>query len=223
MNLFGVTVDGLEEYRRDLGALRERLERPVAFAKLTARRLRACFAENFNAEGRPEKWTPLAPSTLADKQRLFDAGLIRGRRRGIRVRLGPGGEQRGGLPGILMRSGLLKDSVARLHSRGNIERIRDDGKTVEAGTSIPYGVYHDQGGDKAYTIMPKAGKILAFYGIDRRTGQPGMIFTRGPVRHPPLPRRSFLVITDDTWDTISQDARDFLGLSEPAAAGSGGE
>jgi len=181
--------------------------RPLA--KAIARRLRACFAENFNAEGRPEHWSPLAPSTLADKQRMFESGMIRGRRRGIRVRLGLGGQQRGSMPGILIRSGELKDSVARAHTKGNIERIRDGGKELEVGTSLIQGI-HDQGGQSAYTITPRHGKVLAWFGIDRKTGQPAMIFTRGPVRHPPLKRRSFLVVTEDTWELIQNDVLQYL-------------
>lgn len=216
-----LSVSGLDEIIDDLKAVRKRIERPEVFVRLVARRLRACFAENFNAEGRPERWSPLAPSTLADKQRLFDSGQIRGRRRGVRVRRGRGGEERGALPGILIRTGALKDSVARSHSRGNIERIRNGGRELEVGTSVPYAAVHDQGGQSAYTIMPKNGKFLAWFGIDRKTGQPGWIFTRGPVRHQPLKRRSFLVVTEDTWDLISQDALDFMtpGANVGATAG----
>jgi len=207
-----VIISGLEEFRQDLVSLRDRMRNLRPLAKKIACRLRACFAENFNAEGRPEKWAPLAPATIAEKQGLFEAGLIRGRRRGVRVRLGPGGEQRGSMPGILMRTGALKDSVARAHTRGNIERIRDEGREIEVGTSVPYAAVHEFGGQGPYTIVPRQGKCLAFIGIDRRTGQPAMMFTRGPVRHPPMKRRSFLVITEDTWDLIQEDAVEYLVL-----------
>ncbi len=215
-----IRISGLDEYIRDIGELRLRLRNLRPLAKLIAKRLRACFAENFNSEGRPEPWAPLAESTLAEKQALFEAGLIRGRRRGVRVRLGPGGEQRGSLPGILMRSGALKDSVARAHTKGNIERIRDEGKEIEVGTSLPYAAVHEFGGESEYTIRPRAGKCLRFFGIDRRTGQPGWIFTRGPVRHPPLRRRSFLTITEETWGLIQSDAMEYLSLGGVRVGGS---
>jgi len=214
------SIVGLDSYIRDWQELIDRVRKPRELAKTLARRMRACFAENFNAEGRPEKWAPLAESTIAAKQALYEAGAIRGRRRGIRVRLGSGGEQRGSLPGILMARGDLKDSVARAHTKGNIERIKDGGREIEVGSSLPYAAVHDQGGEGSYTIMPKAGKFLAFFGIDRRTGQPGWIFTRGPVRHPPMIRRSFLVITDDTWDLMGNDVLDFItpGVARSAAS-----
>lgn len=215
---FQILVDGLAEFAREVDDLRERMRNMKPLALRVAKRLRACFAENFNAEGRPDKWAPLAASTLAAKQALYESGLIRGRRRGVRVRLGRNGEQRGAVPGVLIRSGALKDSVARSHSKGNIERIRDDGKTLEVGTSVPYADVHDQGGQGPYTIMPRSGKVLSFFGIDRKTGQPTFIFTRGPVRHPAMKRRSFLVITEDTWDLITNDAAEYVGLG----ASSGG-
>lgn len=208
-----IKVSGLDDYARELRDLGRRIDKPTQLAKLIAQRLRACFAENFNAEGRPEKWAPLSPSTLADKQRLYDQGLIRGRRRGVRVRLGPNGEQRGALPGILMRTGQLKDSVARLHAKGNIERISSNGAEIEVGTALPYADVHDKGGEGAYTIRPKPGKFLSWFGVDRRTGQPGVIFSRGPITHPPLPRRSFLVVTDDTWDQMLADVQNYLNDS----------
>jgi phage gpG-like protein len=182
------------------------------FLKQVAIYLRTGFAENFNAEGRPEHWAPLSPSTIAAKQQLYEAGAIRGRRRGIRVRLGPGGEQRGSLPGILMGTGALKDSVARSHTRGNIERIGGDGNLLEVGTSLPYADVHDQGGQGSYTVNPGRKGFLCWFGIDRKTGQPGWIFTRRPVRHPPMPRRSFLVITDDVWQQIQAAANALMGL-----------
>ena len=215
-----IEIEGLAEFRAQVESLRDRARDMTKLAKTICRRLRACFAENFNAEGRPEHWSPLAASTIAAKQGLFEAGAIRGRRRGIRVRLGPAGEQRGGMPGILIRSGELKDSVARAHTKGNIERIRDGGKEIEVGTSVPYANVHDQGGSGSYTITPRGGKVLAFVGIDRRTGQPTTIFTRGPVRHPPMRRRSFLVITEDTWDLIQSDALNYLDLDGEAVGSS---
>jgi phage gpG-like protein len=206
-----VIISGLDEFRRDVERLRDRMRNIRPLAKKIASRLRACFAENFNAEGRPEKWAPLAESTIAQKQGLWEAGFIRGRRRGIRVRPGP---DIGGMPGILMKTGALKDSVARAHTRGNIERIRDGGKEVEVGTSLPYAAVHEFGGEGSYTITPRGGKCLAFIGIDRRTGQPAMIFTRGPVKHPPMKRRSFLVVTEDTWDLIQEDALEYLAMAD---------
>ena len=212
-----VIASGIREFRALLEAARTRAADLKPLARQIAIRLRACFAENFNAEGRPQRWAALAASTIAQKQMLWEAGLIRGRRRGIRVRPGQMGE----LPGILIRTGALKDSVARAHTRGNIERIRDGGKELEVGTSIPYAAYHEFGGDGWYTIWPRRGKFLAFIGVDRRTGAPRMIFTPGPVRHPPLKRRSFLVITDDTWELIQSDALDYLMSASPTGPTAG--
>jgi phage gpG-like protein len=185
------------------------LARKIAIA------LRRGFGRNFNAGGRPEPWQPLADSTLADKQRLFEMGAIRGRRQGIRVRLGPQGEQRGSLPGILMRSGLLKDSVVRAHTRGNIERFLNDGQEIVVGSSLAYADVHNKGGKGEYPIMPRNGKMLRFFGIQRsgpNAGQPGWIFARGVKNHPPMPRRPFLVIVNDTWEEIGELATDYLSL-----------
>lgn len=199
---------GLKEFIEELKAFRERLERPMSLARKTAILLRRCFAQNFNMEGRPEKWQSLAPSTLADKQRLFDAGMIRGRRMGVLVRRGPNGEDRGHLPGILMRTGALKESVAHAHSKGNIERFLDDGKALEVGTQ--FGAVHNEGGKGAYAINPVKGKVLCWYGIDRKTGQPGWIFARSVQHHPPMPRRPFLVVTEDAWEQIRAAAGDYM-------------
>ncbi len=205
----GLEITGIAEFRAQVEAASSRVRKMETLAKAICRRLRACFAENFNAEGRPERWAALEPSTLAVKQQLYDAGMIRGRRRGVRIRMG----QRGGAaPGILIRSGELKDSVVRAHTKGNIERIRNGGQEIEVGSSLPHANVHDQGGDGPYTIMPKAGKVLAFVGIDRKTGQPGIVFTRGPIRHPGMKRRSFLVITEETWDLIQNDVQDYLAM-----------
>jgi len=209
--------DGVQEFLDAIAGIRQRMLNLRKFLRQVAIYLRAGFAENFNAEGRPEHWAPLSPSTIAEKRRLFEAGLIRGRRRGIRVRLGPSGEQRGELPGILIRTGALKDSVARSHTRGNIERISGDGTLLEVGTSLPYADVHDRGGQSSYTISPSQKGFLAWFGIDRKTGQPGWIFTRRPVNHPPMPRRSFLVITEDVWQQIQHAAAALVDIDGDTA------
>lgn len=203
-----VEATGLKEFIDDVEKFRERLEKPMQLARKTAILLRHCFAQNFNMEGRPEKWQALAPSTLADKQRLFDAGMIRGRRLGVLVRRGPDGEERGHLPGILMRTGALKESLAHAHSRGNIERFLNDGKELEVGSQ--FGKVHNEGGTKSYAINPVKAKVLCWYGIDRRTGQPGWIFARSVRHHPPIPKREFLVVTEETWQQIREAANDYM-------------
>ena len=207
---FGFSISGLDAQLAYIRDMRERARNMQKLARRIATLLRACFAQNFNSAGRPDPWEPLTPSTIADKNRRFDNGEIRGRRAGIRVRLGPDGQPRGETPGILIRSGALKDSIARAHSKGNVEKFRDDGRTIIVGTNIPCAAVNEFGGLGSYAIRPKNKLLLRWWGIDRKTGREGWIFARSVSNHPPMPRRSFLVVTEDTWDAINEETRLYL-------------
>lgn len=207
---FDFNISGIDGQLAYIREIKERARSMQKLSRRIATLLRACFASNFNNEGRPDPWQPLEPSTIADKNRQFENGEIRGRRAGIRVRLGPDGAPRGQTPGILIRSGALKDSIARAHSKGNIEKFRDNGRQVIVGTNVPYAAVHEFGGMGSYSIMPKTKGVLRWWGIDRKTGKEGWIFARSVRNHPPMPKRSFLVVTDETWAAINDETRQYL-------------
>jgi phage gpG-like protein len=212
--------DGLSEFRDELRKVRDALSDLQPFLTRVAIALRRGFAEMFNSEGRAggDPWQPLAPSTIAAKQRLFEMGAIRGRVHGVRARLRAGEVQAGSLPGILIRTGALKDSVARRGVRGNIHRVAADGKSIQVGSSLPYAAVHEYGGAAAYTIAPVNKPFLAWFGI-KRDGTPGWVYA-SQVRHPPLPRRSYLVVTPEAWDEIMNLTEELLsGQARPSEGG----
>ena len=134
-----------------------------------AKILRRAFAANFSAGGRPG-WAPLAPSTIAAKNR---AGLPALTGKGnIPKRL----MQKGGFGGansILLGSGALRDSYVQQGARGHVENIDVDNNTVEVGSQIttdkgaPYAVFLDVG-TNPYNI-PNA------FGRGRTVAHPGLV------------------------------------------------
>lgn len=113
-----------------------------------ARRLRQMFAENFTAGGRPA-WPPLAQSTVRQKTALFMAGKIRGRN--VRAHLVPLSRPQPTLPNalfILIRTGKLRNSVVRRGIAGNITRINTGAHELTVGTSVFYGMFHQEGTSK---------------------------------------------------------------------------
>jgi len=213
-------MDGLGEFRETLNRIRARVSDLRPYLNRVAIEVRKGFAEMFNTEGAAggERWKPLAPSTIAAKQQMFEAGEIRGRIRGIRARLRASQLQAGEMPGILIRTGALKDSVVRRGFRGNIHRIGGDGRSVELGTSVPYAAVHEYGGTHEYPIAPVNKPVLAWFGI-QKGGKPGWCYARMVPRHPPLARRSFLVVTEDAWNEIMRLSEELLsGAEAPVSA-----
>jgi len=212
-------MEGLGEFRQMLERISRRVSDLRPYLNRVAIEVRKGFAEMFNTGGAAggESWKPLAPSTIAAKQQMFEAGEIRGRIRGVRARLRADQLQAGEMPGILIRTGALKDSVVRRGFRGNIHRIGGDGRSVELGTSVPYAAVHEYGGAGPYTIAPVNKPFLAWFGI-RGDGKPGWVYAR-MVRHPALARRSFLVVTEDAWNEIMRLSEELLsGVEAPVSA-----
>lgn len=76
---------------------------------------------NFIAQGRPNRWRPLAPSTVARRRR---------------------GRGRGG-PQILLDRGILRASITSRNRRGSIWRLRSN--MLELGTNIEYASIQQHG------------------------------------------------------------------------------
>lgn len=108
-------------------------------------RIRQAFAENFAEGGRPE-WAPLATSTQVRKMAMYLAGKLRGRN--VRVHLVAMRNTQPKAPGALfklVRTGRLRNSVVRSKTAGNISRIDAATGTIELGTAVPYGIFHEEG------------------------------------------------------------------------------
>lgn len=195
-----IDTSSLDRTITSLDRIKDRLERPHDLMEAIAIVMRRSFAENFNAGGRPTPWAPLALRTLLEKMLLFGAGLIRGRNRGVRARLGPGQVQAGNLPGILIRTGRLKDAAARRGVQGNIHRLSSDGRRLEIGvgpifvpTENPYGKGRTRGRARV------SGRMIN-YGAFHQEGVPS--------RH--LPRRAFIVVQEDDLRQIESLAEAWL-------------
>lgn len=169
-------MDAVESAIQFLAGYRQRIGNPKDLMNGIAILMRRSFAENFNVGGRPA-WAPLSPRTIAEKERLFEAGVIRGRRRGVRVRVPRGQVNAGALPGILIRYGRMKDAVARRGVQGNVHRVSADGRTLEIGVGEIF--------------VPERG---------RKVGYPSVHQRGDPSRR--IPARPFLVIQDEDMEAI---------------------
>jgi len=89
------------------------------------------FGKNFQQEGRPRKWKPLSPNTIA------------GRRKGSRR--------------ILQDTGRLRMSSISKTGAGNIYKLRKD--SLKMGSSLQIAPYH-QYGTSPHTIKAKHAKAL---------------------------------------------------------------
>lgn len=147
--------------------------------------LRASFAKNIDVGGRPA-FVPLSPNTLASKKLL-------------------------GYPSTpLVRTGLLRNSLARRNSKGNVTYVTADGE-VRVGTNIPYARYMNDG-TAPHLITAKAGKMLAF------TTAKGKVVVKS-VRHPGTPPRPFLIVQAEDWVEIKRLMKLFAAGTLPANAG----
>lgn len=89
------------------------------------------FAMNFQQEGRPSKWKPLSPNTVA------------GRRKGSSR--------------VLQDTGRLRMSLTARTASGNIYKLTPN--SLVMGTNLSIAQYH-QYGTKPYTITAKRAKAL---------------------------------------------------------------
>lgn len=201
---FGIrmtTGEATEELKR----LQDRLAHQRPFYTKVGNIFRAAMRRNFAAGGNPA-WTPLAPSTLAEKAASgFPDPNARTKTGRIAKRL----MQNGGFgPGnILIRTGRMRDAIAQRGAPGNVSDIKDDGAYFGINPDVvPYAAVHEYGGQGEYDILPKAGKRLAFMGAD---GYVVLPVGRG-VRHPPLPQRRMTTMTDEDIVRIEQAAVDHI-------------
>lgn len=111
---------------------------------------RQAFARNFSVAGIPP-WAPLAPSTVRQKLLLNLPGGLRTPKGRVPPRL----LQNGTLSErtILIRTGTLRDSLARRGARGNVTTFDDNG--AFAGTAIPYAIFHELGVSTAKVHIPR--------------------------------------------------------------------
>ena len=176
--------------------LRRRLSDQTQVLTKVAIILRREFAENFLRQGRPSQWEALKPSTLAAKRMMLAEGDIRGRNpRTTRATSGPSAA----LPGILIRTGLLRESYTHRGSEGNIHQV-SDGRKLEVGSTVPYGRWHEEGTRGGKVIVPVKAKVLRWYGI-RKDGTEGWCFAKRVVMKP-LARRKVLYVSPEGMDKI---------------------
>lgn len=88
-----------------------------------AKMLRASFAGNIDSGGNP-KFAPLKPSTLRQKQ------------------------LRGYPTSPLIRTRLLRNSLAQSNTGGNVNSITRGTTTLTIGTNVPYAAVHQEGSSK---------------------------------------------------------------------------
>lgn len=196
-----IDLSAIQELR---GILERHVRNPQPMLRMVANRLRAAFRANFREGGRPP-WTPLAPSTIWGKKMLGLPETITtptGRKpRRLMQRQPPTGKLELSASNILIRSGRLRDSVGQSYHPDHITRIH--GWELEVGTKVPYAVFHQQG-TSPYTIRPREAKALRFVG---NNGE--WVFAR-EVRHPGLPARPFLTLTDEDVNEIQQAVLDWV-------------
>ena len=90
-----------QDYAKDLNGMVERSKDLSPAFEAIARYLQGVVMRNFKAEGRPVKWAPLAPSTIADRMRKgYGSGPILQRSGGLMKSL-----TTPGAPGFSLRVG----------------------------------------------------------------------------------------------------------------------
>lgn len=120
------------------------LEGPVAEA------IRQDFDEQFKRGGFPDKWEPLAPSTLKQKLRMGEPRL------GRSGKPSKGLLQNGsfGVENILIRKGDLRVSWTKRDGPDHV--CRAEGGVLIIGSENPYAIYHQS--DEPREINRKTGK-----------------------------------------------------------------
>jgi phage gpG-like protein len=91
------------------------------------------FDKNFKQQGRPQRWKPLSPNTIAARRK--------------------------GSSAILQDKGLLRMSMLSRAARGNIYRLTKD--SLVMGSNLKIAPYH-QYGTQPYIIRPRTKKLLRF-------------------------------------------------------------
>lgn len=115
--------------------LEQAIKKPQPALKQIGELMVASIHKNFEEQGRPTKWAPLSPMTLA-MRRNKDKSSIK----------------------ILQDTGRLRNSIT-------YDATRSGGTAVAIGTNVKYGKIHQYGGKvniPAITIVPKKAKALRF-------------------------------------------------------------
>jgi len=122
-----------KEFRKAMSALaKQNADLRPLFKRYQVIMIRS-FNQNFKQEGRPKKWKPLSPSTVANRRK---------------------GSKR-----ILQDTGQLRASCAVESAPGNITRFRKN--SLVMGTNLKTAKWHQDGTDP-YTITPRHSKYLRF-------------------------------------------------------------
>jgi len=178
--------------------------RPV-YAEL-ANWMRRSFARNFFEGGRPERWKPLAESTLAAKAgnpRVTYSDPIRRRRVRRLAQLSSMGIPARSTSNILIANGDLRDSAAQ-KSKDHIERVNKDG--LEIGSKHWLAEIH-QFGTPPYTIRARSGRFLRFMTAG------GFVFAK-VVHHPGVPARPFIVAQEEDVEHAAEALATHVGGSD---------
>ena len=120
----------LQKTLRDLSKKAADIRTPL---KRSGVHMMSSFDKNFKQEGRPQKWKPLQPNTVAARRKQSSK--------------------------ILQDKGLLRMSVLSKSGKGNIYRLTKD--SLAMGSSLKIAPYH-QRGTKPYVIRPKRKPLLRF-------------------------------------------------------------
>jgi phage gpG-like protein len=108
-----------EELTGDLDGIRERAaDMSPVMLRIGLHQMQST-RRTFRAEGRPKKWAPLAPATIADR---------------IRKGFGP--------RPILKRTGRLMDSLTKPNHKDQIFKVTRNSMTL--GSEVPYHKYHQR-------------------------------------------------------------------------------
>jgi len=122
-----------EELKRTIARAERTLSDLTPMLKRSGVHMISSFDKNFKAQGRPQKWKPLAPNTVIN------------RRKGSSV--------------VLQDTGRLRMSVLSRVAPGNIYKLTKN--SLRMGSALKVAAWH-QYGTPPYLIRPKTKKFLRF-------------------------------------------------------------
>jgi len=120
----------LRKMLRDLSKSAADIRTPL---KRSGVHMMSSFDKNFKQEGRPQKWQPLKPNTVAARRKQSSK--------------------------VLQDTGMLRMSVLAKSAKGNIYRLTKD--SLAMGSNLKIAAYH-QWGTKPYIIRPRTKPMLRF-------------------------------------------------------------
>lgn len=167
-----IKLSGQNRVDKALVTLQRKIVKPSAALNKIGMTMLSSINQNFEMEGRPEKWESLSPMTLAMRRNKKKKSSK-----------------------ILQDTGLLKGSIT-------YDATREGGTAVAIGTNKKYGKVHQFGGKiriPARTIIPKNAKALRFVIGDKvvfatKVNQKARTVT--------IPQRQFLKFQDNDIEDI---------------------